>query len=350
MKSLQCLNWYLGMSEPVNADAFGIEQIRQAAERVKPFVVRTPLLSSPMLDQASGAKIWIKAEALQLTGSFKVRGALNKVLGLPEEQRKNGFAAFSAGNHASAVAAAAKMAGCSAVIVVPQNAARVKVENCRWWGAEVVFYDPATEDREEVTKAIADKRGMTIISPFDDHEIMAGAGTTGLETVEQLAAVGETPDVVIVNCSGGGLASGVIEATAAAFPAVEKYIVEPAGYDKMARSLIAREVRSNPAVRHTIMDGISGPIAGKRPLEVLLRHEVKALTVTDDQAMKAVAAAFFSLKTVIEPGGAASLAAVLSHNTLFEGKTVAIVASGGNVDPAVFSRALKDYPNLSDAL
>lgn len=152
------------------------------------------------------------------------------------------------------------------------------------------------------------------LSPFDDHEIMAGAGTTGLEMAEQLAAAGEEPDAVIVNCNGGGLASGVIEALTHSFPAMEKYIVEPAGYDKMAKSLAAREVRSNPAVRNTIMDGISGPIAGKRPLEVLLRHGVNALTVEDNQAMQAVAAAFFTLKTVIEPGGAASLAAVQGQN------------------------------------
>lgn len=334
------------MTNPANTEPFGIDQIRRAADRIRPFVVRTPLLSSPMLDRATGASVWIKAEALQLTGSFKVRGALNKVLGLAKEQRKNGLAAFSAGNHASAVAAAAKMAGCPAVIVVPHTAARIKVENCKWWGADVVFYDPATEDREEVTKAIADKREMTIISPFDDHDIMAGAGTTGLEMAEQLAAADRRPDAVIVNCSGGGLASGVIEAMNHAFPAIDKYIVEPAGYDKMAQSLAAREVRSNPAVRHTIMDGISGPVAGKRPLEALLRHHVKGLTVTDDQAMKAVAAGFSTLKTVIEPGGAASLAAVLRKDSLFKGKSVAIVASGGNVDPAVFTQALSDNPGL----
>lgn len=219
-------------------------------------------------------------------------------------------------------AAAASIAGCPAVIVVPNNAPRVKVENCRWWGAEVVFYDPATEDRAEITQAIADQRGMTIISPFDDQAIMAGAGTTGLEMAEQLIAAGQKPDAVVINCSGGGLASGVIEAMGHFFPEIEKYIVEPQGYDTMARSLAAGEVRSNPAVRHTIMDGISGPVAGKLPLEVLLRHGVKALTVDDGEALAAVATSFYTLKTVIEPGGAASLAAVLSKKANFAGKTV----------------------------
>jgi threonine dehydratase len=332
------------MTEQKESDVFSIEKIRRAADRISGYVVRTPLLSSPMLDRTADARVWVKPEALQLTGSFKIRGALNKVLGLSEQDRKNGIAAFSAGNHASAVAAAASIVGCPAVIVVPNNAPKIKVENSRWWGAEVIFYDPATEDRAEITQAIADRRGLTIISPFDDHEIMAGAGTTGLEMAEQLIAAGQKPDAVVVNCSGGGLASGVIEAMAHHFPDVEKYIVEPQGYDKMAHSLATGEVRHNPAVRHTIMDGISGPVAGKLPLEVLLRHGVKGLTVDDDEALGAVSAAFYTLKTVIEPGGAASLAAVLSKKTIFAGKTVAIVASGGNVDPAVYIRALTENP------
>lgn len=332
------------MTDQKASDIFSIEKIRQAADRITDYVVRTPLLSSPMLDKAADARVWVKPEALQLTGSFKIRGALNKVLGLSEHDRKNGIAAFSAGNHASAVAAAARTVGCPAVIVVPNNAPRIKVENCRWWGAEVVFYDPATEDRTEITQAIADQRGMTIISPFDDHAIMAGAGTTGLEMAEQLIAAGQKPDAVVINCSGGGLASGVIEAMGHFFPEIEKYIVEPEGYDKMAQSLDAGEVRSNPAVRHTIMDGISGPVAGKLPLEVLLRHGVKALTVDDGEALAAVATSFYTLKTVIEPGGAASLAAILSKKADFAGKTVAIVASGGNVDPAVYTRALTENP------
>jgi threonine dehydratase len=329
------------MTDQKAPGVFSIGTIRRAADRISGHVVRTPLLSSPMLDKAADARVWVKLEALQLTGSFKIRGALNKVLGLSKQDRKNGIAAFSAGNHACAVAAAAS---CPAVIVVPNNAPRIKVENCRWWGAEVIFYDPATEDRAGITQAIAGQRGMTMISPFDDHEIMAGAGTTGLEMAEQLIAAGQKPDAVVVNCSGGGLASGVIEAMGHFFAEIEKYIVEPQGYDKMAQSLATGEVRYNPAVRHTIMDGISGPVAGKLPLSVLRRHGVEGLTVDDDEALAAVSTAYHTLKTVIEPGGAASLAAVLSKKSIFAGKTVAVVASGGNVDPAVYIRALTENP------
>jgi threonine dehydratase len=221
-----------------------------------------------MLDKAADARVWVKPEALQLTGSFKIRGALNKVLGLGEQERLNGIAAFFSRQSRVRSRCCCQHRGLPRGDRRSQNAPRIKVGNCRWWGAEVIFYDPATEDRAKISQAIADQRGMTIISPFDDHEIMAGAGTTGLETAEQLVAAGQKPDAVVVNCSGGGLASGVIEAMGHFFPEVEKYIVEPQGYDKMAHSLAAGEVRSNPAVRHTIMDGISGPVAGKLPPEV----------------------------------------------------------------------------------
>ncbi len=321
--------------------AFNIGEIRSAAARITGRVVRTPVLASPMLDEAAGARVFVKAESLQLTGSFKIRGALNKVLGMSDEERRSGVAAYSAGNHAAAVAAAARIVGCPAVIVVPNTAPKIKVDNCLWWGAEVVFYDAATQDRVQVTQEIAEQRGMTIISPFDDYQVMGGAGTVGLEFSEQLQGMGERPDAVVVNCSGGGLASGVIEAMEQAFPGIEKYIVEPAGYDKMARSLAIGKVCSNPAVRHTIMDGISGPIAGEKPLEVLRKYSVQGLTVNDDEALNAVAEAYRTLKIVVEPGGAASLAAVLHKGAYFQGKTVAVVCSGGNVDPSTFARAIQ---------
>jgi len=319
---------------------FDIDAIRRAASRIEKYAVRTPVLASPMLDAQAGAHVFLKAEALQVTGSFKFRGALNKMLALGQDGLRNGVAAFSAGNHAAAVAAAARMVGCPAVIVVPNDAARIKVENCRWWGAEVVYYDPASEDRVEVTESIARQRGLVIIPPFDDHEVMAGAGTVGLEMGEQLREAGVVPDAVLVNCSGGGLASGVLTAMEEAFPGVDKYVVEPRGYEKMARSLASGKPCANPAVRTTIMDGISGPVVGHLPLHALRRLGTKALSVTDDQAMRAVAAAYNTLKVVLEPGGAASLAAVLSGETDLADRSVVVVGSGGNVDPAVYVQAL----------
>jgi threonine dehydratase len=322
-------------------EQFGIADIRRAADRIAPYVRETPVLTSRALDAEVGARLFVKAESLQVTGSFKIRGALNKVLGIDPSTLGDGIIAYSAGNHAAAVAAAGTLVGCPTVVVVPRTAPRAKVENCRSWGAEVVFYDPESETRDEVTDAIVAERPMTFVAPFDDYDVMAGAGTTGLELAEQLQATGVTPDAVVVSCSGGGLASGVLVAMEHHFPGIEKYIVEPHGYDKMARSLAAGEVRANPAVRTTVLDGISGPVPGARPLRVLTELGVSALTVDDEQALRAVAATYQHLRFVAEPAGAAALAAVGVQEHGFAGRDVALVCSGGNVDPAVYTAALQ---------
>jgi threonine dehydratase len=319
---------------------FGIRNIREAAERIAGHVVRTPVLTSRALDGCAGAHLFAKAEVLQLTGSFKIRGALNKVLGLDEAALPNGIIGHSAGNHAAAVAAAAHIVGCPATVVVPANAPQIKINNCRAWGAEVIFYDPDSQDRAAVTASIAADRGMSVIPPFDDYDIMAGAGTVGLELAEDLLTQGAIPDAVVVNCSGGGLASGVLVAMEHHFPWIQKYIVEPKGYNQMARSLDTGEVCSNPVARTTIMDGISGPVAGERPLRVLTKLGVTPLTVDDAQALHAVAAAYQHLKVVVEPAGAASLAAILSMAANITPRKVAVIFSGGNVDPATYTAAL----------
>lgn len=320
---------------------FGMDAIRAAARRLAGHVVRTPLLNSPMLDELIGARVLVKAECLQLTGSFKVRGALNALLTLDEEARRAGIVAYSAGNHAQGVAAASRVAGCPAIVVMPRNAPVVKVDNCRWWGAETVFYDPETEDREEVARKILQDRGMTLIPPFDDPSVMAGQGTVGLEIAEQARELGLAPDTVLVNCSGGGLSSGVITALDHEFPGrLSNHIVEPAGFDKMARSLATGRACSNPHPPGGVMDAISGPAVGERPLAVLSGHHVTGLSVTDEEALAAVSVAHRFLKIVMEPGAAASLAALLSGKVDVRGKVVALVASGGNIDPAVYRRAL----------
>lgn len=321
---------------------FGIDAIHEAARRLTGHVVRTPLLNSPMLDELVGARVLVKAECLQLTGSFKVRGALNALLALDEDARRAGIVAYSAGNHGQGVAAAARLVGCPAVIVMPNSAPRIKVDNCRWWGAETVLYDPRTEDREEAARKILQTRGMTLIPPFDDPGVMAGQGTVGLEIAEQARELGLTPDTVLVNCSGGGLSSGVITALNHTFPGLANHIVEPAGFDKMARSLATGRVRANPQPPGGLMDALAGPVAGARPLAVLRHYDVTGLTVTDEEALAAMGAAHRLLKIVVEPGAAASLAAVLSGKTDVRGKVVALVASGGNVDPEVYRRALAD--------
>lgn len=319
---------------------FGIEDIHQAAARLAGRVVTTPLLSAPQLDALAVCRVLVKAENLQLTGSFKIRGALNKTLGLTDEQRQQGIVTFSAGNHGQGVAAAAKQAGCPAVIILPVHAPQIKIDNCRWWGADVVTYDPASEDREAVAQRFINERGMTLVHPFDDPAIMAGQGTAGVELCNQATEQGHHIDALVINCSGGGLASGVATVVAHAFPEIEIFLVEPAGGEKMKRSLASKRPERNAPGRQTVMDAINGPNVGTLPLQVLGNVPVTCLSVTDDNALHAMNVAFRLLKIVAEPGGAASLAAILQHPELFKGKIVATVCSGGNVDQAVFARAL----------
>jgi len=318
-----------------------IALIREAAAALAPHVVRTPLLHSPVLDGTLGLRLYVKAENLQTTGSFKLRGALNKVLALDPMARLKGVVTFSAGNHGQAVAAAAKLVGCAATIVLPRTAPRVKVEGCRWWGAHVVFHDPDTEDRREVAQRIIDAEGATLVHPFDDHHVMAGQGTVGLEIVEQFATLGVRPDAAVINCSGGGLASGAATALRDAHPDLALHLCEIAGFEKWARSLESRRPEESRPVARTIMDGINGPGVGEKPLAVMLAQpRVGTFSVTDDEALHAMRAAFEHLKIVLEPAGAAALAAVQRHRQAFRDQTVVVVASGGNVDAAVFQRAL----------
>ncbi|HLR77837.1 MAG TPA: threonine/serine dehydratase [Burkholderiaceae bacterium] len=317
-----------------------IDDIRQAAIRLAGKIVTTPLLTSPQLDALTGTTTLVKAENLQRTGSFKIRGALNKIMSLDEQERRRGIVAFSSGNHGQAVAAAARQVGCPAVIVLPSTAPRIKVDNCHWWGADVVTYDPQTEDRETVGMTFVHDRGMTLVHPFDDPVVMAGQGTAGLEIVDQARAQGHRIDAVVVNCSGGGLASGVITAISDRYPRARLFLTEPEGGEKMARSLASGKPERNPPGTTTLLDALSGPNAGAAPLSVLKTRPVTCLSIRDADALHAMEVAFRLLKIVVEPGGAASLAAVLKHPEHFRDKTVAIVCSGGNVDPAVFGRAL----------
>jgi threonine dehydratase len=320
---------------------FGLSDIEAAAERLRGKIVRTPLLTSPRLSKEAGCNLFVKAESLQRTGAFKYRGALNKMLLMDEAARRKGVLAYSSGNHGHAVAAAASAVGARAVIVLPNTVAKIKVENCRWWNAEVVFYDPQTEDRAEVGRALLEERGMTLVSPFDDYDIIAGQGTCGLEICEQIKDMGTAPDAVLINCSGGGLSSGVAEAVKSFFPETQLYVVEPLGYNKMARALVSGVPEKNPPFSKSVLDGILGPVVGQRTLEILRRYDVKAKTISEDDALHAMAVGFRDLKLVIEAGGAASLAAVLKNRAEFEGKNVVVIASGGNVDQEVFALALR---------
>jgi threonine dehydratase len=319
---------------PVFAD------IEAAAARLAGQAVVTPLLEFPALDEELGGRILIKPETLQRTGSFKFRGAYNKIRQLPEAGRRAGVVAYSSGNHAQGVAAAARLLGVPATIVMPADAPAIKIENTRNYGAEVLLYDRYREAREEVAAAIVAERGATLVRPYDDPDIIAGQGTCGLEIARQAAAVGLRLDAVLVCCGGGGLTAGSALALAESSPATAVYTVEPEGFDDTARSLAAGRRVANDPGQHSICDALLAATPGELTFAVNQRLLAGGLAVTDEETRAAMAYAFHRLKLVVEPGGAVALAALLSGKFEARGKAVALTLSGGNVDPELFAKAI----------
>ena len=318
-----------------------IALIEAAALRLQGHVRRTPLLHAPLLDRVAGRRVLVKAENLQLTGSFKARGGWSAVSALDLEARARGVIAFSSGNHAQGVAHAAARHGAPCVILMPKDAPQVKIANTRAYGAEVVLYDRATEDRDAIGDQIATARGLTLIRPYDDPQVIAGQGTVGLEIAAQAAEAGIDAAEVLVCCGGGGLASGTALAFAAHAPGLRVRTCEPAGFDDMARSLASGQRERNAAASGSICDAILTPTPGELTLPILSRLAGPGLVVNDDQALQAMAVAFTHLRIVLEPGGAVALAAALFSKDLPD--TVIAVASGGNVDPETFGQALRRF-------
>lgn len=317
-----------------------ITMIEAAARRIGNEAVRTPLLSSPFLDEIAGRRVLVKAECLQHTGSFKFRGAWSALSALSEEQRARGVIAYSSGNHAQGVALAAARHGAPAVIVMPEDAPRIKIANTRALGAEVILYDRAREDRDAIGARLARERGLTLVKPFDDPQVIAGQGTTGLEIAEQAADAGVSRGDVLVCCGGGGLTAGIALALVARAPGLRARPVEPEGFDDTARSLRSGRIERNVAATGSICDAIVTPEPGRLTFPILLRLAGPGLAVSDDAALRAMALAFARLHLVLEPGGAVALAAALFHPDQIAGDAVIVVASGGNVDAPMFRRAL----------
>lgn len=315
-----------------------IDMITAAAARLAGHARRTPLLNAPLLDAAFGKRIFIKAECLQVTGSFKFRGAWSAVSALPAGT--GGVLAYSSGNHGQGVALAAARHGMTCVIVMPSDAPAVKIDNIRAYGAEVVLYDRATQDRDVLGAALCAERGLVLIKPFDDPQVIAGQGSMGLEIAQQAAEAGITHADVLVCCGGGGLSAGTALALESHAPGLRVRPVEPEGFDDMARSLATGTAQRNAATTGSICDAILTPSPGALTLPILSRLAGPGLTVTDEQAMRAMALAFAHLRIVLEPGGAVALAAALFHDTT---DPVICTASGGNVDPALFRDVLERY-------
>jgi threonine dehydratase len=321
-----------------------IEMIEAAAARAEGVVRRTPLLSSPFLDEIAGRPVHVKCEALQHTGSFKFRGGWSALSALPENVRARGVLAFSSGNHAQGVARAAELHGVPATIIMPQDAPRLKIANTRAMGAEVVLYDRAGgEDRNEIGARLRDERGLTLIRPFDEPQVIAGQGTCGLEIAEQAAEIGITEATVLTCCGGGGLTSGIALALEARAPGMRVRPVEPEGFDDTARSLALGGIDAQQRPRGGFLRRHPDARAGGDDL----RRHAAALRAGDRcgeerETRDAMRLAFERLKVVAEPGGAVALAAALFHGDALEDGPVIATISGGNVDRSVFAEVLAE--------
>jgi threonine dehydratase len=318
--------------------------ITAAADRLRGHARRTPMLSSPFLDEIAGRRVLIKVECLQRTGSFKFRGAWSAVSALDEKVRRRGVIAFSSGNHAQGVAMAAARHDIPAVIIMPEDAPQLKIRNTKALGAEVVLYDRLKEDRDAIGARLAEERGVTLIKPFDEPQVIAGQGTVGLEIAQQAAAEGVFDADVIVCCGGGGLSSGIALALEHDAPGLRVRTAEPQGFDDVARSVAAGEILANETMGGSICDAIVTPQPGNLTFPILHRLAGPGLVVSDEEALRAMSLAFLRLKVVAEPGGAVALAAALFRTDEIEGDAVICTISGGNVDAELFAEALTRFP------
>lgn len=320
-----------------------ISMIEAARNRIGNEAVRTPLMSSPFLDEIAGRKVFVKAECLQRTGSFKFRGGWSAVSALEPEVRQRGVIAFSSGNHAQGVALAASLHGIPSVIIMPQDAPRIKVENTRAYGAEIVLFDRSKDDRDAIGAKLSSERGLTLIRPFDEPLVIAGQGTVGLEIAEQGKEAGIEKAEVLVPCGGGGLTSGVALALEAKAPGFKVRTCEPENFDDVARSLSSGKIERNATLSGSICDAIITPQPGNITFPIMATLCGKGIAVSEEEALRAMVLAFQRLKIVVEPGGAVALAAALFHADQLEAETVIAVASGGNVDADIMAVALSKY-------
>lgn len=318
-----------------------IDLIEAAAVRLHGHARETPILTSPFLDELAGRRVLVKPECLQHTGSFKFRGAWSAISALDAAARNRGVIAYSSGNHAQGVAHAATLHGVQSVIIMPSDAPALKIKNTRALGAEVILYDRANESREEIGEALSRERGLTLIRPYDEPQVIAGQGTVGLEVARQARDLGVTDADVLVCCGGGGLTSGVALALEEHAPGLRARPCEPEGFDDVRRSLASGSVQTNNAASGNICDAILTPRPGDITFPILRRLCGPGLAVSEAEALRAMALAFLRLKVVLEPGGAVSLASALFRKDEIQGDAVIVVASGGNVDSQIFARALE---------
>ncbi len=314
--------------------------VEAAAKRIAGKAVRTPLLNHPVLDERTKMRVFIKPENLQRTGSFKFRGAYNAISTMSQEARDNGVYAISSGNHAQGVACAAKLFGCSATILMPSDAPKIKIARTRSHGATVVEFDREKDDRDVIARKFGEESGMTFVHPYDNPKVVAGQGTVGREIAQDLEKLEVEPDRAIVCTGGGGLTSGVALALSHHFPKTRIHCSEPEGFDDYRRSLEAGELKRNAKTAGSVCDSIITTMPGKIGFEINRKLLHSGLVVSDQEALDAVRFAFEELKLVAEPGGAVALASLLKFCSQWEGETAVITISGGNIDPDILQRAL----------
>jgi threonine dehydratase len=322
-----------------------IEDVIAAAKRIEGVAVKTPLVTSLYLNQILDAEVFFKAENLQHMGAFKFRGAYNRLSQLSVEERSNGVVAFSSGNHAQGIAYAAKLLAMPATIVMPHDAPEIKKEGTKKQGATIIFYDRQNESREEIAAAIAARSGAVVVPAYDDVDIIAGQGSCGLELIDQLQSINVEPDYVLSPCGGGGLMSGVATAVKALSPKTRLIGVEPQNFDDHVRSRKTGDRVRIDNTATTLCDSLMAPTPGEITWSINDRLVDEFLVVTELEVMHALSFAFKYLKLVVEPGGVVALAALLQKKVDIKNKRVAVILSGGNVDPAVFTRCLQEYPN-----
>ncbi len=311
--------------------------IEDAARRIQGQATRTPLLASHALDRATGGRILLKAETLQRVGAFKFRGAYNKISQVDRAEFPGGVVACSSGNHAQGVAEAARLMGFKAAIVMPSDAPPIKIERTRSSGAEIILYDREREDREAISIELAANRKAAMVHPFDDPDIIAGQGTAGLELMRQAFAINRRLDAVVAPCSGGGLVTGISIAVKHVSPQTEVWAAEPAGFDDLARSLKSGKRERNPKASGSICDALLAQTPGELTFAIARQNLAGSIAVDDEAVRRAMRFAFAELKLAVEPGGAIGLAAVLEGLIEAKGRTIAVVLSGGNVDPRQFA-------------
>jgi len=319
------------------------DDVQAAARRLAGHARRTPLVADTPLDALTGGRILLKLETLQHTGSFKFRGAYNRLAQLDAEQRRRGVVAYSSGNHAQGVAAAARLLGVRATIVMPRDAPHSKMRNTRALGATVVEYDRERESREDIAARLAQQHGAVLVPAYDDPDVIAGQGTVGLEIAEQAAELRATLDDVVVCCSGGGLVAGMALALEACAPSARVWTAEPAGFDDHRRSLAAGERLRNERMAGSICDALMAPTPGEITFAINRTRLAGGLIASDEEVRGAVAWAAQTLKLVVEPGGAVALACVLQGRLETQGRTIAVVLSGANIDVALLREILASH-------